>query len=542
MTTASSVKTTIETAVESAIDFKDDRPLDRALLVQGYEVVIGFETHSQLSTLSKIFSRASTAFGAEPNTQACAVDLALPGTLPVMNKGAVERAIQFGLAIGARIAPRSIFARKNYFYPDLPKGYQISQFEIPVVQGGSVEFFLDAPGSSSASSERVKKSVRLVRAHLEEDAGKSLHEDFVGQSGIDLNRAGTPLLEIVTEPDMRSSAEAVAYAKELHKIVTWIGICDGNMQEGSFRCDANVSVRKPGAKFGTRREIKNLNSFEFMQQAIDYEVRWQIEQIEDGHTIEQATVLFNPDTGETRAMRTKEDAADYRYFPDPDLPPLCIDAAWIERLRAEQIEKQDVMAARFVTNFGLSEYDAAAMTQTRPMAAYFEATVKATEEKKLAKLACNWIMGEISRRLNLDNLDISACPVEPSKLAWLISLIHSGTILNNGGKTLLQSLWDKQTPGVIDGEFAPLTGDLTSGTASSSLDSLIDELGLRQSNDTGELEAIIDTVLASNAKSVEEYKAGNAKAFNALVGQAMKATKGKGNPAQVNGLLKKKLG
>ena len=279
----------------------------KSLLVQGYEVVIGFETHAQLSTQSKIFSRASTAFGAEPNTQACAVDLALPGTLPVMNKGAVERAIQFGLAIGAHIAPKSIFARKNYFYPDLPKGYQISQFEIPVVQGGSVEFFLG----------EEKKSVRLVRAHLEEDAGKSLHEDFIGQSGIDLNRAGTPLLEIVTEPDMRSSAEAVAYAKELHKIVTWIGICDGNMQEGSFRCDANVSVRKPGGPLGTRREIKNLNSFKFMQQAIDFEVRWQIEQIEDGLEIQQATVLFNPDTGETRAMRTKEDAADYRYFPDP---------------------------------------------------------------------------------------------------------------------------------------------------------------------------------------------------------------------------------
>ena len=314
--------TTTAIPVESAIDFKDDRPLDRALLVQGYEVVIGFETHSQLSTNSKIFSRASVAFGAEPNTQACAVDLALPGTLPVMNKGAVERAIQFGLAIGSTIASRSIFARKNYFYPDLPKGYQISQFEIPVVQGGRVEFFLDGE----------KRSVRLVRAHLEEDAGKSLHEDFAGQTGIDLNRAGTPLLEIVTEPDMRSSAEAVAYARELHKIVTWIGICDGNMQEGSFRCDANVSVRRPGAELGTRREIKNLNSFKFMQQAIDYEIRWQIGEIEDGRTIQQATVLFDPDTGETRAMRTKEDAADYRYFPDPDLPPLVIAPEWVERV------------------------------------------------------------------------------------------------------------------------------------------------------------------------------------------------------------------
>ena len=297
-------------------------------LIHGWEVVIGFETHAQLSTQSKIFSRAPTAFGAEPNTQACPVDLALPGTLPVMNRGAVERAIEFGLAVNAQIAPRSIFARKNYFYPDLPKGYQISQYEIPVVQGGSVEFFLG----------EEKKSVRLVRAHLEEDAGKSLHEDFVGQSGIDLNRAGTPLLEIVTEPDMRSSDEAVAYAKELHKIVTWIGICDGNMQEGSFRCDANVSVRKPGAPLGTRREIKNLNSFKFMQQAIDYEIRWQIEELEDGRAIEQATVLFDPDTGETRAMRTKEDAADYRYFPDPDLPPLVVAPEWVERVRSEMAE------------------------------------------------------------------------------------------------------------------------------------------------------------------------------------------------------------
>ncbi|MBY0465255.1 MAG: Asp-tRNA(Asn)/Glu-tRNA(Gln) amidotransferase subunit GatB, partial [Burkholderiales bacterium] len=327
---------------------------ETSLLVRGYEVVIGFETHAQLSTASKIFSRAPTAFGAEPNTQACAVDLALPGTLPVMNKGAVERAIQFGLAVGSHVAEHSVFARKNYFYPDLPKGYQISQFEIPVVQGGSVEFFLGDE----------KKSVRLVRAHLEEDAGKSLHEDFIGQSGIDLNRAGTPLLEIVTEPDMRSSAEAVAYAKELHKIVTWIGICDGNMQEGSFRCDANVSVRKPGAALGTRREIKNLNSFKFMQQAIDFEIRWQIEQIEDGFEIQQATVLFDPDTGETRAMRTKEDAADYRYFPDPDLPPLVIDRDWVARVRSEMAELPRVMAQRFMDQYGLPEYDATTLTQS----------------------------------------------------------------------------------------------------------------------------------------------------------------------------------
>jgi aspartyl-tRNA(Asn)/glutamyl-tRNA(Gln) amidotransferase subunit B len=505
MTTA----TPVTTAVESATDFKDDRQVDLSLLVRGYEVVIGFETHSQLSTQSKIFSRASTAFGAEPNTQACAVDLALPGTLPVMNKGAVERAIQFGLAIGARIAPRSIFARKNYFYPDLPKGYQISQFEIPVVQGGSVEFFLGD----------VKKSVRLVRAHLEEDAGKSLHEDFIGQSGIDLNRAGTPLLEIVTEPDMRSSAEAVAYAKELHKIVTWIGICDGNMQEGSFRCDANVSVRKPGAKFGTRREIKNLNSFKFMQQAIDYEVRWQIEQIEDGHTIEQATVLFNPDTGETRAMRTKEDAADYRYFPDPDLPPLVIADEWVARVRSEMTELPRVMAQKFVSEYGLSESDASLLTQSTGTAMYFMA---AMANCKSPKLVCNWMMGELSRRLNAEDLGFSLSTiVGPIPLANLVNRIADGTISNNAAKQVFDVLWNQ------DGH---------------SVDEIIERLGLKQMSDTGELEAIIATVLASNAKSVEEYKAGNAKAFNALVGQAMKATKGKGNPAQVNELLKKKLG
>jgi aspartyl-tRNA(Asn)/glutamyl-tRNA(Gln) amidotransferase subunit B len=518
----------------SATDFKDDRQVDLSLLVRGYEVVIGFETHSQLSTNSKIFSRASTAFGAEPNTQACAVDLALPGTLPVMNLGAVERALQFGLAIGAHIAPRSIFARKNYFYPDLPKGYQISQFEIPVVQGGSVEFFLGA----------VKKSVRLVRAHLEEDAGKSLHEDFVGQSGIDLNRAGTPLLEIVTEPDMRSSSEAVAYAKELHKIVTWIGICDGNMQEGSFRCDANVSVRKPGDKFGTRREIKNLNSFKFMQQAIDYEVRWQIEQIEDGHTIEQATVLFNPDTGETRAMRTKEDAADYRYFPDPDLPPLVIADEWVARVRSEMTELPRVMAARFVAEYGLSEYDVTQLTQSKAVAAYFEEAAKASRQ---AKLACNWVTGEIARRLNAQELSIEESPVSAIQLAGLLIPIAEGTIQNNVAKKLFASLWETPGSALAFGSLAPIK--LSAATGSASIDAavdvvkaLIDSLGLNQMSDTGELEAIIDTVLASNAKSIEEYKAGNAKAFNALVGQAMKATKGKGNPAQVNELLKKKLG
>jgi aspartyl-tRNA(Asn)/glutamyl-tRNA(Gln) amidotransferase subunit B len=489
-------------------------------LVQGYEVVIGFETHAQLSTKSKIFSRASVAFGAEPNTQACALDMALPGTLPVMNIGAVERAIEFGLAINAHIAERSIFARKNYFYPDLPKGYQISQFEIPVVQGGEVSFFLEE------GQETVRKTVRLERAHLEEDAGKSLHEDSSlgasigdgrGQSGIDLNRAGTPLLEIVTQPDMRSSAEAVAYAKELHKIVTWVGICDGNMQEGSFRCDANVSVRKPGAPLGTRREIKNLNSFKFMQQAIDYEVRWQIDQIEDGHAIQQATVLFDPDTGETRAMRTKEDAADYRYFPDPDLPPLVIGRDWVERVKGEMAELPRVMAERFVKDYALPEYDATQLTQSKAVAAYFEATAKACGQ---AKLASNWIMGEVSRRLNASEMAIEQAPVSTAQLAALIGRISDNTISNNAARQVFEALW----------------------TEGGEVDAIIEAKGLKQMNDTGELEKIIDEVLAANPKNVEEFKAGNAKALNGLVGPIMKASKGKANPGQVNALLMKKLG
>ncbi len=477
-----------------------------AKLVQGYEVVIGFETHAQLSTQSKIFSRAPTAFGAEPNTQACAVDLALPGTLPVMNQGAVERAIELGLAVGAHVAERSVFARKNYFYPDLPKGYQISQFEIPVVQGGAVEFYLGDE----------KKTVRLVRAHLEEDAGKSLHEDFIGQSGIDLNRAGTPLLEIVTEPDIRSSEEAVAYAKELHKIVTWIGICDGNMQEGSFRCDANVSVRKPGQPLGTRREIKNLNSFKFMQQAIDFEVRWQIDQIEDGHAIQQATVLFDPDTGETRAMRTKEDAADYRYIPDPDLPPLVIGRDWVERVKSQMSELPRVMAARFVSDYGLPDYDATTLTQSKAMAAYFEAVAQACQQPKLAS---NWLMGEVSRRLNAGEGSIEACPVSAAQLAALLSRIADGTISNNAGKQVFDALWKGE------GE----------------VDALIEAKGLKQMNDSHALEKIIDEVLAANADNVAQYKAGKEKAFNALVGQVMKASKGKANPQQVNEALKAKL-
>jgi aspartyl-tRNA(Asn)/glutamyl-tRNA(Gln) amidotransferase subunit B len=486
-------------------------------LVQGYEVVIGFETHAQLSTKSKIFSRASVAFGAEPNTQACAVDMALPGTLPVMNIGAVERAIEFGLGVNAHIAERSIFARKNYFYPDLPKGYQISQFEIPVVQGGEVSFFLEV------GKETVHKTVRLERAHLEEDAGKSLHEDFIGQSGIDLNRAGTPLLEIVTRPDMSSSEEAVAYAKELHKIVTWIGICDGNMQEGSFRCDANVSVRKPGEPLGTRREIKNLNSFKFMQQAIDYEVRWQIDQIEDGHAIEQATVLFDPDTGETRAMRTKEDAADYRYFPDPDLPPLVIGRDWVERVKSEMAELPRVMAERFVKDYALPEYDATQLTQSKAIAAYFEATAKACGQPKLAS---NWIMGEVSRRLNSGEVTFDNIPVSALQLGALISRISDNTISNSAARQVFEGLWNKEGP---------------SGSGEGDVDALIEAKGLKQINDTGALEAIIDEVLAANTKNVEEFKAGNAKALNGLVGPIMKASKGKANPAQVNELLMKKL-
>jgi aspartyl-tRNA(Asn)/glutamyl-tRNA(Gln) amidotransferase subunit B len=483
-------------------------------LIRGYEVVIGLETHVQLSTQSKIFSGASTRFGAEANTQACAVDLALPGTLPVMNRGAVERAICFGLAVGAKVAPLSIFARKNYFYPDLPKGYQISQYEAPVVQGGSLAFFVPSP-TGSGPSELMR--VNLTRAHLEEDAGKSLHEDYAGQTGIDLNRAGTPLLEIVTEPDMRASAEATEYARALHTLVVWLGLCDGNMAEGSFRCDANVSVRKPGAPFGTRREIKNLNSFKFLQQAVDYEINWQIDLIEDGGEVKQATVLFNPDSGETRAMRSKEDAHDYRYFPDPDLPPLVIDAAWVERVRAQMPELPGAMAERFQQDYGLPAYDASIMTQSKAFASYFEAAALACGQPKLVS---NWVMGEVARRLNAQGLAIDASPVPAATLARLIGRIADGTLANHGAKQLFEVLWTKP-----DGE----------------VDALIEQLGLRPM-DEGALEALIDQVLAANAKSVEEYRAGKDKAFNALIGQAMKATKGKGNPAQVNALLKKKLG
>jgi aspartyl-tRNA(Asn)/glutamyl-tRNA(Gln) amidotransferase subunit B len=499
----------------------------KSLLVQGYEVVIGFETHAQLATQSKIFSRAPIAFGAEPNTQACAVDLALPGTLPVMNQGAVELAIRLGLALGSHIAEQSVFARKNYFYPDLPKGYQISQFEIPVVQGGEVSFFLGDE----------KKTVRLVRAHLEEDAGKSLHEDFIGQSGIDLNRAGTPLLEIVTEPDMRSSAEAVAYAKELHKIVTWIGVCDGNMQEGSFRCDANVSVRKPGAPLGTRREIKNLNSFKFMQQAIDYEIRWQIEQIEDGHAIQQATVLFDPDTGETRAMRTKEDAADYRYFPDPDLPPLVIARSWVDEVKAEMPELPDEIAKRYVEHFGLTPYAASQLTSSYSIYDYFErASIRNSDtvipipllgEASFIRRIAVWVSGEVSRKLNEDGGANWEFGVSPLTLGRLALREHDGTINTKTAKELFNQFWDEDRN---SGQRGP-----------DAVDEEIETKGLKQMNDSGALEKIIDEVMAANAPMVEQFRAGKDKAFNALVGLVMKASKGKANPQQANDLLRQKL-
>ena len=501
-------------------------------LIRGYEVVIGLETHAQLSTASKIFSGASTAFGAPPNTQACAVDLALPGTLPVMNRGAVERAIRFGLAVGAKVAPLSIFARKNYFYPDLPKGYQISQYETPVVQGGTVEIVVAG----------ARKTVNLTRAHLEEDAGKSLHEDYHGQTGIDLNRAGTPLLEIVTEPDMRSSDEAVTYARELYDIVTWHGICDGNMEEGSFRCDANVSVRKPGAPLGTRREIKNLNCFMFMQQAIDFEVQWQIDRLEDGLKIKQATVLFDADSGETREMRSKEDAHDYRYFPDPDLPPLVIAPEWVERVRASMLESRRALAARFERDDGLPAYDAAAMTQSVAFARYYETARDACGQPKLV---ANWLMGEVSRLLNARAQTIDACPVAAQHLAAIISRVHQGGISHNGARQVLETLWEELPPESPQLDVADDDVDLSWQEPSApvaDVDRIIEAKGLMQMNDTGALEALVEQVIAANPKSVNEYRAGKDKAFNALVGQVMKASQGKANPAQAGELLKKKLG
>jgi aspartyl-tRNA(Asn)/glutamyl-tRNA(Gln) amidotransferase subunit B len=478
-----------------------------------WEIVIGLEVHAQLSTNSKIFSGASTAFGAEPNTQADAVSLALPGVLPVLNRGAVERAIKFGLATGAHIAPRSVFARKNYFYPDLPKGYQISQMDLPVVGQGALSIHVPAVGKA----EPYEKIVRLTRAHLEEDAGKSLHEDFHGMTGIDLNRAGTPLLEIVSEPDMSNAAEAVAYAKTLHTLVQWIGICDGNMQEGSFRCDVNVSVRKPGGPLGTRREIKNLNSFKFMQQAIDYEVQWQIDTIENGGKIQQATVLFNPDSGETRMMRSKEEAHDYRYFPDPDLLPLEISKEWIEQLRATMPELPHAMQTRYVHKLGLSAYDATTLTSSRQMADFFEATLQAVPND--AKLCANWIMGEVSAQLNRDGLEMTQCPITPEQLGGMLARIVDGTISNSSAKDVFRSMWSE------------------GGTA----DAIIEAKGLKQVSDVGALEVMVDEIVAANADKVAEYRSGKDKLFGFFVGLAMKASKGKANPAQMNEILKKKL-
>lgn len=478
-----------------------------------WEVVIGLETHTQLKTNTKIFSGASTQYGAEPNTQACEVSIALPGVLPVLNKQAVECAIKFGLAIDAEIAPRSVFARKNYFYPDLPKGYQISQYELPVVGKGKLTIQVPA----TKNSEAYEKTINITRAHLEEDAGKSVHGAVEGMSGIDLNRAGTPLLEIVTEPDMRSAAEAVAYAKKLHELVQWIDICDGNMQEGSFRCDVNVSVRPKGTeKLGTRREIKNLNSFKFMQQAIEYETRWQIETLEDGGKIQQATVLFNPDTGETRAMRSKEEANDYRYFPDPDLLPIEVTEADKARVHATMPELPEAMKARFESEYGLSSYDAATLTSARDVADYFVATVRAGAQ---AKPAANWILGAISAKLNAEEKTMAETPLSAGLLATLLGRVHDNIISNNAAKQVFEVLWAGETE----------------------VDAVIEKLGLKQESDSGAIEAMIDEVLKANQAMVEEFKAGKEKAFNALVGQCMKASKGKANPAQVNEVLKKKL-
>jgi aspartyl-tRNA(Asn)/glutamyl-tRNA(Gln) amidotransferase subunit B len=481
-----------------------------------WEVVIGLETHAQLSTASKIFSGASTAFGATPNTQASAVDIALPGVLPVLNRGAVERAIRFGLAVGAAINRKSVFARKNYFYPDLPKGYQISQYEIPVVQGGSIAI---------VSPTRGEIRIALTRAHLEEDAGKSLHERIASpgtpgheMTGIDLNRAGMPLLEIVSEPDMRSAAEAVVYAKALHALVRWIGICDGNMQEGSFRFDANVSVRRQGeAKLGTRCEIKNLNSFRFLQQAIEFEVRRQTELIEDGGKVVQETRLYDPDRGETRSMRSKEDAQDYRYFPDPDLPPLSIDEAWIERIRADMPELPEAMRTRLVREYALPGAEAAMLVSQREMAGYFERLVAAGVDPRLAG---NWLLGEVSAALNKAEIDIVEAPVSSASLAGMLRRIADGTISGKLAKQVFEAMWAGE-------------GDA---------DAIIAARGLRQISDAGAIEQIVADVLAANAAIVAEYKAGKEKAFQSLVGKAMAATRGKANPIEVNAALKKMLG
>lgn len=475
-----------------------------------WEIVIGLEVHTQLSTQSKIFSGASTAYGAAPNTQACEIDLALPGVLPVLNKGAVERAIKFGISVNAKINSLSKFARKNYFYPDLPKGYQISQLAFPIVQGGNISIQVNG----------VEKIVRLTRAHLEEDAGKSLHEDFHGMTGIDLNRAGTPLLEIVSEPDMSSSAEAVAYAKTLHTLVRWIGICDGNMQEGSFRCDANVSVRPVGTeKLGTRCEIKNLNSFRFLEKAIDFEAQRQIEVLEEGGIIRQETRLYDANKDETRTMRTKEDVNDYRYFPDPDLLPLEVSAEWIEQVKQTLPELPKARRDRYMVEFGLSAYDVSVLTASREMADYFDASVKLLPGQ--AKLCANWIMGEISGRLNKEDMEISNCPVRPEDLVALLIRISDGTTSGKAAKIIFESLW--------------------LGECGKNVDAIIEAKGLKQISDDRAIEKLVEDVLAGNAQQIADYRNGKEKAFNSLVGQIMKAAQGKANPIQVNTILKKKL-
>jgi aspartyl-tRNA(Asn)/glutamyl-tRNA(Gln) amidotransferase subunit B len=481
-----------------------------------WEIVIGLEVHTQLSTNTKIFSGASTTYGAEPNTQADAVSIALPGVLPVLNKGAVERAIKFGLATGAHIAPRSVFARKNYFYPDLPKGYQISQFDLPVVGQGALTIQVEPLSGNAKPYEKV---VRITRAHLEEDAGKSVHGESQGITGVDLNRAGTPLLEIVSEPDMCSAAEAVAYAKALHSLVRWIGICDGNMQEGSFRCDVNVSVRRPGEPLGTRREIKNLNSFKFMQQAIDYEVKWQIDTIESGGVIHQATVLFNPDTGETHMMRSKEDAHDYRYFPDPDLLPLDITPAMLEQVRASLPELPQAKRDRYIGEYALSAYDANNLTTSREMADFFDETVVAVGALN-AKICANWLIGEVSAQLNRDGLEMAQCPISAQQLGGMLRRIVDNTISNSGAKEVFRTIWAE------------------GGNA----DAIIDAKGLKQVSDTGAIEKIVEEIISANADKVAEYRSGKDKLFGFFVGLAMKASKGKANPAQLNDILKKKLG
>ncbi len=498
-----------------------------------WEIVIGLEVHAQLSTSSKIFSGAATAFGAEPNTQADAVSIALPGVLPVLNKGAVERAIKFGLATGAHIAPRSVFARKNYFYPDLPKGYQISQFDLPVVGQGALTIQVEPLSGNAKPYEKV---VRITRAHLEEDAGKSVHGESQGVTGIDLNRAGTPLLEIVSEPDMRSAAEAVAYAKTLHTLVRWIGICDGNMQEGSFRCDVNVSVRRPGAELGTRREIKNLNSFKFMQQAIDYEVQWQIDTLESGGKIQQATILFDPDKGTTHAMRSKEDAHDYRYFPDPDLLPLEISSQWIEEVRATLPELPEAKRARYVNDLGLSAYDAGLLTVSRDITTYFEECLAIAGNDK-AKLCANWIVGDVSSHMNSGGIDlylnlmgsvgVEICPVDPKQLANLICRIADNTISNSGAKSIFRTIW--------------LWDKVRNNPPENIVDHIIDRDNLKQVSDTGAIEMIVDAIIAANPAQVAEYRSGKDKVFGFFVGLAMKASKGKANPAQLNEVLKRKL-